>query len=96
MAWVTPRIWSIGQLVTAADLNEQVRDNFTFLKSLVNDDGKIPALSLTYFATLDGTNLTGVVHLNTANTITDGVQDFNGGANVRLIIPIGVNKWSAP
>jgi hypothetical protein len=96
MAWVTPRIWSIGQLVTAADLNEQVRDNFIFLKSLVNDDGKIPAISSTYFATLDGTNLTGVVHLHTANTITDGVQNFNGGSTVRLIIPVGVNKWAAP
>lgn len=94
MAWVTPRIWSIGQLVAASDLNEQVRDNMNFLRPLVDNDGKIPALTATYIGNLDGSALTGVVHLAGGNTYVDGVQDFNGGPNVRLVIPVGQNKWA--
>lgn len=32
MAWSTPETWSSGQLVTADDLNEQLRDNMIALK----------------------------------------------------------------
>ncbi|MFA6305734.1 MAG: hypothetical protein WC651_03325 [Candidatus Gracilibacteria bacterium] len=28
MAWTNPTTWTVGQTVTAADLNQQVRDNF--------------------------------------------------------------------
>lgn len=31
MAWTAPRTWVTGELVTAAQLNEQVRDNTDFL-----------------------------------------------------------------
>lgn len=33
MAWTTPRTWTTGELVTAAMLNEQVRDNSAYLKA---------------------------------------------------------------
>ncbi|NLH07017.1 MAG: hypothetical protein GX484_05370 [Chloroflexi bacterium] len=32
MAWNTPLTWDTGRLVTAADLNAQIRDNFQYLK----------------------------------------------------------------
>ena len=32
MAWTTPRTWIAGEVVTAALLNAQVRDNLTYLK----------------------------------------------------------------
>lgn len=32
MAWTTPKTWTTGELVTAAMLNEQVRDNEVWLK----------------------------------------------------------------
>ena len=32
MAWTAPRTWTTGEIVTAAHLNEQVRDNATHLK----------------------------------------------------------------
>lgn len=32
MAWTTPRTWTTNELVTAAMLNEQVRDNENYLK----------------------------------------------------------------
>lgn len=94
MAWTTPRTWTVGQLVNAADLNEQVRDNFVHLKLLVNDDGKVPALSSTYVADLSGANLTGVVKLAAANDFTAGKQNYNGGAGTRLVLPVGADKWA--
>ena len=36
MAWTTPRTWTTGELVTAAQMNEQVRDNETYLKDQFN------------------------------------------------------------
>jgi hypothetical protein len=32
MAWTTPRTWITGEVVTAAQLNQQLRDNSTFLR----------------------------------------------------------------
>ena len=36
MSWTTPRTWTTGELVTAAQLNEQMRDNETYLKDQFN------------------------------------------------------------
>lgn len=33
MAWTTPRTWATGEVVTAAMMNEQVRDNELFLRA---------------------------------------------------------------
>lgn len=35
MAWTTPKTWSDGSSLTAAELNEQVRDNEQWLKDLL-------------------------------------------------------------
>lgn len=35
--WTTPRTWSAGEVVTAANLNEQVRDNTEHLFNGIND-----------------------------------------------------------
>jgi hypothetical protein len=94
MAWTPPRSWSVGQLVSAADLNTDVRDNFTFLKLLQDDNGKIPAISSTYFASLSGSNITGVAKLAANNDFTAGVHNFNGGAGTRLVLPTGADKWA--
>lgn len=32
MGWTTPKTWSVGELVTANLLNEQLKDNLTYLK----------------------------------------------------------------
>lgn len=41
MPWVTPRTWTTAELVTAAMMNEQIRDNLGILKDTVfNDDGE--------------------------------------------------------
>jgi len=94
LAWTTPKPWTTGSLVTADDLNVQLRDNLIFLKLLVNDSGKIPALSSTYLADLSGVNLTGVAKLAAANDFTAGKQNFNAGATTRLVLPTGADKWA--
>jgi len=93
MAWTAPRSWAQGQLVEAADLNEQVRDNLAHLKLLVNDDGKIPILSDTYLADLSGANLTGVAKIAANNDFT-GVNNFGFGIGARLILPTGSDRWA--
>lgn len=95
MAWVTPRTWTIGELVDAAGLNEQLRDNLGVLKLAVNDAGKIHALSSTYLADLSGANLTGVLKTAAANSFTAGVQNFNGGSGTRFVLPVGADKWAS-
>jgi len=94
VAWTAPRTWAIGQLVTASDLNEQLRDNLAHLKLLVDDDGKIPELSSSYLADLSGANLTDVLKTTGDNEFTDGVQDFSAGVGTRLVIPVGANRWA--
>lgn len=44
MAWTTPVTWVDGAVVDAADLNEQIRDNMTFLNTAVADAGLCPFL----------------------------------------------------
>jgi hypothetical protein len=34
LAWTTPKTWTSGSALTAAELNEQVRDNLAYLKAL--------------------------------------------------------------
>jgi hypothetical protein len=82
-----------GELVKEGDLNAQIRDNMNVLKTPMNDDGKIIAIDSLRFDDLSGENITGVAQLASANTFTDGTQDFNGGANTRVVLPVGTDKW---
>jgi hypothetical protein len=93
MAWTPPRSWSIGQLVNAEALNVDVRDNAAHLKLLVDDTGKMYALSSTYLANLSGANLTGVAKTTTNNDFT-AVNDFGAGAGARFIFPVGSDRWA--
>lgn len=94
MAFVSPVTFTLGQLIGAALLNEQLRDNLTFFKALVDDTGKIPALTSTYVADLDLSALTGVAKLAASNDFTDGVHDFGAGATTRLVVPVGTAKYA--
>jgi hypothetical protein len=94
MAWTTPRTWVSGELVKADDLNAQVRDNQTLLKVPIDTaTGKITALTSTYFASLSTASLTGIAKLTATNTFT-GVNNFNGGASSRVILPVGPNRYT--
>lgn len=93
MAWTSPRTWVAGELVTEGNLNEQIRDNQNILKTSINNDGKIIALSSAYLADLSGTNLTGVAKTASANDWTSGKQNFNAGT-AKLVLPVGADKWA--
>jgi len=90
VTWTTPRTWTDGEVNTASQLNTHVRDNLLFLKTIRDDNGRLPALSGTYLTDLDGTNLTGVAKLAASNDFTAGTHVFSGG---RLILPHGVDKY---
>jgi len=92
MAWTDPVTWTADQLVKAVDLNAQIRDNMLVLKIALDDDGRITAIDATRFASLDGSNLTGVARLGQANTYT-AKQDY-GGAGGRLVTPVGADLWA--
>lgn len=40
-AWTTPITWTTSQLVDAATMNAQIRDNLNILKTSINDDGTL-------------------------------------------------------
>jgi hypothetical protein len=60
MSWTSPRTWVAGEVVTAQLMNLHVRDNENVLKTALDDNGKIRALTSTYLADLDGSQLTGL------------------------------------
>ncbi len=60
--WTTPRTWGTGDLVTAADLNEQLRDNLAYLKTaitfdLVEADNNYTSTNASTFEDVDTSNL---------------------------------------
>jgi len=95
MPWHEPITWLFQQLVTERDLNEQIRDNLRVLKAPIDDNGKIKALSPETVASLDGSALTGVAKTGAGNSFGAGVQDFNGSAETRVVLPVGPDKWAA-
>jgi len=93
MAWTAPRTWVSGELVKADDLNTHVRDNQTVLKVPVGAAGKIIALTLTYFESLDTAALTSIAKLAGTNSFT-GKNDFNAGASARVVLPTSATWYS--
>jgi hypothetical protein len=93
MVWSAPKTWVAGELVTETNLNQEVRDNQLILKTSLDANGKLVALTATYLANLSGASLTGLALIASGNTHTAGVQNFNGGSTVRLVIPVGADKW---
>lgn len=93
MAWTTPRTWVVGELVSEAQLNAEIRDKLNLLKTSIGDDGRILALIGTYLANLSGTALTGIAKLASTNLYTAGTSDFNQGS-ARLVAPVGASRWA--
>jgi len=94
VAWTPPATWYALELVSASDLNAQIRDNMLVLVTPIDTaTGKIKALSSANFVSLDGTNLTGVAKLASANAWTAGKQDFSAGT-ARLVLPVGAGYWA--
>ena len=94
MAWTSPRTWVGGELVDDTLLNTHLRDNQNHLKTALDSNGKITALTSTYLESVDGTGLTGVAKTASNNSFTAGTTDFDNGSGTRLILPVGSNKWA--
>jgi hypothetical protein len=84
MAWTAPRTWVTGEVVTAAQLNEQVRDNTRYLKGL---DGAVTigdALAITGA-------LTGVTSLTMAGALAGATTgSFSGLLTTAAITASGL------
>lgn len=88
MAWTTPVTWTTNQLVTAADLNAQVRDNLNYLFNgrpkfsiLRDNNANYTTTSLT-FVDVDGTNLKGTLALS-GGAVLLGFNCAMVGLNIR-------------
>jgi hypothetical protein len=95
MAWTTPRTWGASDVPTAdgtLGFNPQIRDNLNVLKTTRGGDGRIPAISSTYFASLSAANITGdKVTLGSSAAFT-AKNNFNAGT-ARVILPVGTDKF---
>lgn len=63
MGWTSPSTWTTSQVVTATNLNEQVRDNMTYVHSgkpyagALHNEGSAYTIASATFANVDGTDL---------------------------------------
>jgi len=86
MAWTTPRTWTASEVVTAAQLNEQLRDNMLFVNAFHG---------VKVFKSGDQTVSSGNNDLVTWNNEvfdTDGMHD-NVTTNSRFTIPAGLSGY---
>jgi len=92
MAWTAPATWTAHTAPSAADLNEQLRDNFDVLKTVRDATGKLSALSSATLADLSPANLTGLASAAGANQFSAGRTRLTG--TTRVVVPVGADKWS--
>lgn len=90
MAWTTPKSWSVGEVVTAANMNTHLRDNLQYLKGLA---GQIVFDNQIYASA----NSTGDVSLTFENTNTSSgtanawlrAATYAGGGDALLNLGLG-------
>ncbi len=82
MAWTAPATWSTGQIVTATELNEQIRDNETYLKGQTDRldsqsqtvlAGSTDRLSNTTYQNTTGKYMLVITRANTPNGLGNSV-----------------------
>lgn len=78
MAWTAPKTWSVGELVTAANMNTHVRDNLNYLKGAA---GTIVFDAAATFTATSGTILTAsasggsaVIQITSSNSAGNNAQ----------------------
>jgi hypothetical protein len=93
--WRTPVTWTVGQLVTATNLNEQLRDNLEFLKTPptalhhVNQASDYTTTS-TSFVDVDATNLSLTIVTAGGDVMIGftGTVDNNGAGKTYLDVAV--------
>jgi hypothetical protein len=87
MAWTTPRTWVTGEVVSAAQLNEQIRDNENFIRQLHGAKGTRSAVKSIVTATWT------LIDFDTETYDSDAIHDLVTN-NSRLVVPTGfTGKW---
>lgn len=94
MPWTAPRTWTNGEIPTAANMNEQIRDNMLVLKTPRADTGRFLGLTTATVQDLSGAAITGVAKTESGNVFTAGRHRFNQGAASRVVVPVGMDKWA--
>ena len=70
MAWTTPITWTVGQIIPAATLNTQIRDNLNYLNNYNIGGGKPASVIKRYTAGADYTTTsTSFVDVDATNVI---------------------------
>ncbi|MFN7210461.1 MAG: hypothetical protein ACK4P1_08735 [Aggregatilineales bacterium] len=90
MAWTNPKTWVAGDVVGANDLNEQLRDNLSYLHSrphqrIVRVATADYITTSTTFVDIDSTNLSITLTVSSGAVMVgfSGVTLVNTGANVK-------------
>lgn len=94
--WTQPRDWSVDELVTAALLNEQLRDNLEFLKNPPTDLSDLDEASdysttSTSFVDIDATNLAQTIETEGGDvlvTFTGTVSHYQGAYRMYFDIDV--------
>jgi len=88
MAWTTPKTWSVGEVLTAANMNLHLRDNLNFLKPEVARKTADQGVSSTTY--VDVTGFSFAVAASEVWIIQiDMDVDINGTSKVKFL-------WSVP
>jgi hypothetical protein len=90
MAWTTPKTWSVGELVTASDMNTHLRDNLNALKTppsahYVLDQASEYTTTSTSFVDVDATNLSSTITTNGGDVMVIFSGVFNHNTNGAII-----------
>jgi len=90
MAWTTPITWANNQLVAAADLNAQVRDNMNYLFSgrpttaTQRVAGSTYSITGSSWADIDSSNLSSTLTVSSGRVLLIASGTFYADASARL------------
>jgi len=109
VAYTTPKTWTAGAALTAAELNEQIRDNVTWLKAALTtinqtSDSTLGQLRSAAYGCVLNRNTTLAVNDTTSTVVpfptADATEEldsngFHSGATntARITIPAGGGGW---
>ena len=80
MAWTTPKSWSVGELLTAANFNAQIRDNTAYLAAMAKTQvqhtptADYTRTGATTWAAVDAVNLAGSITIAAGTRIKFTVE----------------------
>lgn len=96
MAWTTPKTWNDGDVLTAAELNEQVRDNLNFLfdkpGAISNlDEAANYTTTSTTFVDIDATDLSKTITTSGGDVLIWFSAFLRGSARIAISFNIEHN-----